>query len=106
NTDEDNAKVSREVGLAVCEGIQSFGKGRYDEAAEKMLPVRHEVYRVGGSNAQRDIFAQTLIQACILSTNPQHFNQTNTLLEERSALSKNSPLGERLAAKFRKHHPL
>ncbi|KHJ77731.1 hypothetical protein OESDEN_22649 [Oesophagostomum dentatum] len=75
-------------------------------AAEKMLPVRHEIYRIGGSNAQRDVFAQTLIQACIMSTEPEHFSQTDMLLEERSALNKNSSVGERLAAKFRKYHPL
>ncbi|CAJ0608307.1 unnamed protein product [Cylicocyclus nassatus] len=106
NSDEDNTKVCREVGLALCEGMRLYGKGQYDEAAEKMLPIRHQVYKIGGSNAQRDLFAQTLIQACILSTNPEHFNQTNTLLEERSALNKNSSINERLAANFRKHHPL
>ncbi|KAL6733712.1 hypothetical protein Aduo_004337 [Ancylostoma duodenale] len=106
NADVDNAKVCRDVGVALYEGMQLFGKGQYDEAAEKMLPVRHEVYRIGGSNAQRDIFAQTLIQACIMSKDPEHFKQTNTLLDERSALNKNSSIGERMAAKFRKYHPM
>ncbi|EPB68991.1 hypothetical protein ANCCEY_11917 [Ancylostoma ceylanicum] len=106
NTDVDNAKVCRDVGIALYEGMQHYGKGQYDEAAEKMLPVRHEVYRIGGSNAQRDIFAQTLIQACIMSKDPEHFKQTNTLLDERSALNKNSSIGERLAAKFRKYHSM
>ncbi|KAK6732110.1 hypothetical protein RB195_016473 [Necator americanus] len=106
NTDVDNTKVSRDVGIPLYEGMRNFGRAQYDEAAGKLLPIRHEIYRIGGSNAQRDLFAQTLIQACILSKDPAHFLQTSTLLDERSSLNKNSLIGERLAAKFRKLHPM
>ncbi|KAJ1361578.1 hypothetical protein KIN20_020861 [Parelaphostrongylus tenuis] len=73
--DTDNAKISQDVGIALYEGMILYGQGQYDEAAEKMLPLRHDVYRIGGSNAQRDVYAQTLIHACIMSTNPAHFHQ-------------------------------
>ncbi|WKX97897.1 hypothetical protein Q1695_013527 [Nippostrongylus brasiliensis] len=104
--DEDNVKVSKEVGLAVCEGMALYGRGKHEEAAKRLLPVRHEIYRIGGSNAQRDIFSQTLIHACIMSNDPTVFNQTGTLIDERNALFKGSSLAERLAAKYRKHHPM
>ncbi|XGW12334.1 hypothetical protein V3C99_013217 [Haemonchus contortus] len=105
-SDADNAKVCQDVGVALYEGMTLYGRGQYDKAAELMLPIRHQVYRIGGSNAQRDIFTQTLIHACIMSTDPAHFQQTPTLIEERSALQDKSPITERLAAKFRKYHPM
>uniref|UniRef100_A0A0K0CT94 Tetratricopeptide repeat protein 38 n=1 Tax=Angiostrongylus cantonensis TaxID=6313 RepID=A0A0K0CT94_ANGCA len=52
NYDVDNAKISREVGIALYEGMILYGRGQYDEAVEKMLPIRHDIYRIGGSNAQ------------------------------------------------------
>lgn len=106
NSDVDNTKVCQDVGVALYEGMTQYGRGQYDEAAKKMLPIRHQVYRIGGSNAQRDVFTQTLIHACIMSTDPDNYLQTQTLIDERSALQDKSPITERLAAKFRKHHPL
>ncbi|KAE9416131.1 hypothetical protein Angca_007678, partial [Angiostrongylus cantonensis] len=106
NYDVDNAKISREVGIALYEGMILYGRGQYDEAVEKMLPIRHDIYRIGGSNAQRDVFAQTLIHACIMSMNPAHFYQTLTLIDERNALKKDSPISDRLIAKYRKLHPI
>ncbi|VDM63662.1 unnamed protein product [Angiostrongylus costaricensis] len=56
NYDVDNAKISREVGTALYEGMLLYGRGQYDEAVEKMLPVRHHIYRIGGSNAQVSVY--------------------------------------------------
>ena len=100
-SDEDNAKVCQLVGLSLYEGMMAFEREKYELAAEKMLPIRQHIYRIGGSNAQvrqnflkfrksahlrkfrklktfqRDIFTQTLIHACILSKNREH----NALVE-------------------------
>ncbi|KAK5983338.1 Tetratricopeptide repeat protein 38, partial [Trichostrongylus colubriformis] len=105
NSEVDNTKVCKDVGVALYEGMTLFGRGQYDKAAELMLPIRHQIYRIGGSNAQRDVFTQTLIHACIRSTDPAHFQQTQALIDERSAMIK-SPITERLAAQFRKYHPM
>jgi tetratricopeptide (TPR) repeat protein len=49
------APIMREVGIAACEGL----------AVDKLLPIRYALYRIGGSHAQRDLFAATLIEAAL-----------------------------------------
>ena len=87
-SDEDNAKICQLVGLSLYEGMMAFEREKYELAAEKMLPIRQHIYRIGGSNAQRDIFTQTLIHACILSKNREHNALVETLLNERNKLKK------------------
>uniref|UniRef100_A0A1I7XDD6 Tetratricopeptide repeat protein 38 n=1 Tax=Heterorhabditis bacteriophora TaxID=37862 RepID=A0A1I7XDD6_HETBA len=48
----DNARVSRLVGVPLYEGMIHYGRGNFDEAAAKLLPIRDTVYTIGGSNAQ------------------------------------------------------
>ncbi|PAV89894.1 hypothetical protein WR25_15211 [Diploscapter pachys] len=103
-SDEDNAKICQLVGLSLYEGMMAFEREKYELAAEKMLPIRQHIYRIGGSNAQRDIFTQTLIHACILSKNREHNALVETLLNERNKLKKEGPVSERLASKFRENH--
>src|SRR5262245_28972517 len=52
-----------EVVLAVIEAIAAFGRGDYEDAVQHLEPVVEQVVRVGGSNAQREVFADTLLQA-------------------------------------------
>jgi len=59
----DNAQFAGEVGLPVMRAIQAFGEGRYDRAVELLRGVRNKAIRFGGSNAQRDLLDQTLIEA-------------------------------------------
>jgi tetratricopeptide (TPR) repeat protein len=47
----------------VCQGIVAFYKGRPDEALELIAPVRGDLWRMGGSWAQRDVFEQLTIEA-------------------------------------------
>lgn len=60
-----NAMVSREVGLAACEGFAAFGRGEYARAIDLLAPVRGKANRYGGSHAQRDMFSWTLTEAAI-----------------------------------------
>lgn len=60
-----NGEIIDRVGRALCLGVIAFRRGDYAAAAEHMLPVHDEVWRVGGSNAQRDIFRMTLCAALI-----------------------------------------
>ncbi|CAO4378199.1 unnamed protein product [Caenorhabditis nigoni] len=66
---EDNAEISKTIGVPLYDGMLDFARGNYDDAVQKMYPLRSDVIKIGGSHAQRDVFAQTLIQACILTWN-------------------------------------
>jgi len=57
------AEVAREVGLPLARAIVAYQAGDYGGAADALAPVADKVWRIGGSNAQRDLFAQLLIHA-------------------------------------------
>ena len=50
---------------ALCRGIGAFAAGRFDEAADILVPMLPEVVRIGGSGAQRDMVLDTAIAACL-----------------------------------------
>jgi len=54
-----------EVVPVLGEGIVAFADGDYAAAADLIRPVLPEVIRVGGSNAQRELFEDTYIVACL-----------------------------------------
>jgi len=60
-----NAAMTREVGLPILSAIEAFGRGRYGETVDKLMPVRYRASSFGGSHAQRDILHRTLIEAAI-----------------------------------------
>ena len=59
------AAVYRDVGIPLVEGLMAFHRGAYQQAAALLHPVRYELWRVGGSNAQRDIVDWTLTEAAV-----------------------------------------
>ncbi|PIC25041.1 hypothetical protein B9Z55_018127 [Caenorhabditis nigoni] len=103
---EDNAEISRTIGVPLYDGMLHFARGKYDEAVQKMYPLRRYVIKIGGSHAQRDVFAQTLIQACILSENEENWKLAPGLIRERDMIKTNSHLGQRLADKYRIVHSM
>lgn len=90
NEGEDtHADVARHVGLELVRSMICYGQKDYAGAVDHLLPVRYRVDRIGGSHAQRDLFAQLLIDAAIQS------NQTalaKALVAERKAQKPNNPL--------------
>ena len=52
-----------EVVPAIVEALAAFARGDYEGAVQHLEPVADQVVRVGGSNAQRAVFADTLLQA-------------------------------------------
>jgi tetratricopeptide (TPR) repeat protein len=64
NTDE-SAATYREVGLPLTEGLIAFHKGAYEEAVAHLLPARFDLWRIGGSAAQRDVFDWTVTEAAV-----------------------------------------
>jgi hypothetical protein len=60
-----NAMMAREVGLPAARGLAAFGDGDYRSSIEALMPLRAKASRFGGSHAQRDIIAWTLVEAAI-----------------------------------------
>ncbi|KIH66954.1 hypothetical protein ANCDUO_02716 [Ancylostoma duodenale] len=71
--DYDQARICREVGVAVHDGMSQCIFGDYDKCARSILPIRDRIYIIGGSNAQRDLFTQTIIHALYQLVRPGHF---------------------------------
>jgi hypothetical protein len=51
--------------VALCRGVQAFGRGDYEDAITVLEPLLAEVVRIGGSHAQREVYEDTLIVACL-----------------------------------------
>jgi tetratricopeptide (TPR) repeat protein len=59
------ASLYRSVGLPVVEGLTAFHRGDWAEAVELLLPVRFDLWQIGGSHAQRDVVDWTLTEAAL-----------------------------------------
>ena len=59
------AGLYREVGIPTVEGLMAFHRGAYAEAVEFLLPVRFDLWQIGGSHAQRDVVDWTLTEAAV-----------------------------------------
>jgi tetratricopeptide (TPR) repeat protein len=59
------AGLYRSVGIPVVEGLKAFHRGAYAEAIELLLPVRVDLWQIGGSHAQRDVVDWTLTEAAL-----------------------------------------
>ena len=57
------AGLYRNVGIPIVEGLAAFHCGAYAEAVELLLPVRFDLWQIGGSHAQRDVIDWTLTEA-------------------------------------------
>lgn len=59
------AGLYRTVGIPVVEGLAAYHRGAWSEAVELLLPVRFDLWQIGGSHAQRDVVDWTLTEAAI-----------------------------------------
>ncbi len=57
------AAIYRDIGLPVVAGLTAFQRGAYDQAVEHLLGARFELWKLGGSHAQRDVVDWTLTEA-------------------------------------------
>ena len=90
------AAVFREIGRPLCEAILAYRAGAFARTVELLLPIRYGVRRVGGSHAQRDLFARMLIEAAI---GAGHLPLARALLAERAAQKPSSPWTWRCSAR-------
>jgi tetratricopeptide (TPR) repeat protein len=71
-----------EVVPRLAEGILAFSEGDYARVIELIEPYTEQIVRVGGSNAQREVFEDTLLEAYLRT---ERFEQAEALLRRRLA---------------------
>ena len=59
------AAAYRAIGAPVLEALRAFESGAHARAVELLLPARFDVWRMGGSKAQRDLVDWTLTEAAV-----------------------------------------
>jgi len=91
----ETAVWAREVSLPLVEGFAAFWRGDYETAVERLHPARFIANRFGGSHAQRDIIAWTLLEAALRAG---RFKLARALAYERTGLKPTSPQNWKLVA--------
>jgi hypothetical protein len=64
-SEAESASCYREVGVPLVEGMVAFHRGAYEHAVNLLQPVRFDLWRIGGSKAQRDVVDWTLTEAAV-----------------------------------------
>ena len=59
----ESAPLYRDIGLPVVEALIAFQHQAYAQAVERLLPARFDLWKMGGSHAQRDVIDWTLAEA-------------------------------------------
>lgn len=93
---ETQSGVMAEIGLALGEAALAHRRGDYARAVDLVLPLRSAIRNVGGSHAQRDFFAQLLIDAAVKA---KRRDAARALLGERLASRPNNRWGQAMAAR-------
>ena len=81
--DDTYAHIAQVVGYDLCDALVAYRAKDFVGCVDALEPVRDHVELIGGSNAQRDLFAQILIDAAIRS---EQWSLARSLLSERTAL--------------------
>jgi hypothetical protein len=92
NPDITNVMMTADVGLPICSAMVAFGEERYSDAVDLLFPLRKIVQRFGGSHAQRDVVARTMLEAAIRDENAA---LARALLSERLTLRPSSAYAKR-----------
>ena len=63
------AEATRKVLIPLCQGMVAYEEGAYGKACDLLWTVRNEIVSIGGSHAQRDLFAQLICDSqCVPTT--------------------------------------
>eukprot|EP01135_Chromosphaera_perkinsii_P004416 Nk52_evm19s280 gene=Nk52_evmTU19s280 len=85
--------VMRRLAKPLLGSLVAFAEKKYEKVVEMLLPIRYQIYLIGGSHAQRDIFNQLLIVSSIKSQKFQLLAMS--LLAERKLLRPQSKQTDR-----------
>ena len=61
---KDRTGLVREVLIPLVEGIHAFAARDYRRSIDRLEPLTPRIIELGGSRAQRDVFHDTLLEAC------------------------------------------
>lgn len=93
-------KAWREVAVPAAHAIMDYANGRYETAALLLDKAMPRMMEIGGSHAQRDLFAQILLDAHIKAG---HVETARDMLESRLKYDPNGvPLNRMLAETYEK----
>ncbi|XP_066931074.1 tetratricopeptide repeat protein 38-like [Clytia hemisphaerica] len=92
------------MGVDLCDGLIAFSEDRFVAAVQLWYPLKDDVIGMGGSHAQRDVFDQLLLNACIDSPKNEDRDLAQQMLSERKKKRENSPLTDRLMQKLLAKH--
>ncbi|MDE0808056.1 MAG: tetratricopeptide repeat protein [Alphaproteobacteria bacterium] len=96
DANDANVAMTRIVGMPFSRAIVAFCEGRYGAVVDLLLPIRYRTQYLGGSHAQRDIIAWTLVEA---SLRARRFKLALALANERTQLRPSSPHNWHLTAR-------
>lgn len=63
----DRPSLLGDVGVPLVEGLMAHAQGEYARVVEALHPIKDKIIGIGGSHAQREIFADILLDACLQS---------------------------------------
>jgi len=61
---KDRGGLTGDILIPLIEGLHAFAEGDYRRVVERIGPLRPRIVEIGGSRAQRDVFHDTLLEAC------------------------------------------
>ena len=92
--------INKELAFDLFNSVFSYNSGEYDKVVESLYPIRYELHKIGGSNAQTDIFSQMLIHSALQSSLPVHHKLGLALVNERLSIRPNSNIIKRMVDKY------
>src|SRR2546425_10215876 len=66
----DRPGLTGQVLVPLVEGLHAFAAGDYRRAGERIEPPPGQIVELGGSRAPRDVFHDTLYEACFPAGDP------------------------------------
>lgn len=79
----DTRDAMNTVGLDLCEAFAAYEDQQFSAAVNIIYPKRYQIVKLGGSNAQRDVFNLFIIHAALKSDDKKHQNLARMLISER-----------------------
>ncbi len=78
--DRTQAQMLKTVGLAIADAMIALKSGNASSAQQTLGAIRHDIFQIGGSHAQRDLFDRMLVRAAM---DAGDYDATRSLLNSR-----------------------
>ena len=93
-----NKEVVTKVGVDLCEGIIAYFDQDYNKSVDQLSKIMNDLQNwIQGSQAQKDIFRQILLDACIKSGSKSNQALAREILDKRLVelkLKNHSPVNQ------------